>query len=608
MSHSPTDAGKPQPNSQYESGWKRITERIESGGSWSGRERNCCFLNTGTKPFADISAISGLDYKDDGRAVAVVDWDGDGDLDLWISNRTAPRLRFLRNESAAHHRRLSLRLRGTRCNRDAIGARVELHLAGGPPTRRIKTLHAGDGFLAQSSKLVHFGLGTAAGIDRVVVRWPGGNAEEFRGLKAGGTYRLVQDSGRAVLEPPRGPIDLASAQQKHPAASGFVRLPLMQPLPLPALQYTGFDGVARPLESTGRAPLLLNLWASWCVPCAHELAEFKKEFRRCEAQGLQIVALSVDGLNEGGNTTQADAQRLLKRLKLPFTTGMANRELLDKLDVLLDTVASTRTRIDNASSLPVPASLLLDASGRLAVIYKGRVSVETVLADLNTLKTSSDPLASLAVPFTGRWFLRPGFNGNVVVRFADRFIRRGYPDVAQQYLSVAEETAAANGYPFGADQKLASAHIEIGNRFLRKNRVDDAESHFRGALRVRPGSSTALTNLGNIELRRGRLAEAVRHYRAALKTDPRLLRPRINLASVALQQRRYAEAETELRTLLVSHPRYAPAHNYLGLVLVSQGRNTEAIAEFTKAVRLDPGYVDARNNLQKFQTPLRDNR
>jgi len=73
---------------------------ISAGRSFSGRERHCAYLDTG-KPaggdplrFVNVSATTGLDLPDDGRGLALTDWDQDGDLDVWISNRTAPRLRF----------------------------------------------------------------------------------------------------------------------------------------------------------------------------------------------------------------------------------------------------------------------------------------------------------------------------------------------------------------------------------------------------------------------------------------------------------------------------------------------------------------------------------
>ena len=187
-----------------------------TGRSFSGRERNCFFLNTGDNPaaqgrFANISAVSGLDYPDDGRAVALVDWDHDGDLDMWISNRNAPRLRLMRNEFPTGNNFLMLRLEGNgkTTNRDAIGARVEVVYENvgskAPHPKSIKTLRAGEGFLAQSSKWIHFGLGDTDAIKMVTVRWPGGELEQFTGIAANHRYRLVQGSG--VAKDITAPVD-----------------------------------------------------------------------------------------------------------------------------------------------------------------------------------------------------------------------------------------------------------------------------------------------------------------------------------------------------------------------------------------------------------------
>lgn len=103
---------------------------IRQGMSWSGRERNCCYLGTESKRFVDSSAVSGFDFLDDARGVVATDWDFDGDLDLWIANPSAPQMRFLHNDSpvGARQKFVSFQLRGTKCHPDAIGARVEVHL------------------------------------------------------------------------------------------------------------------------------------------------------------------------------------------------------------------------------------------------------------------------------------------------------------------------------------------------------------------------------------------------------------------------------------------------------------------------------------------------
>ena len=172
----------------------RLSEMIKEGRSFSAHERNCVFLNTGGKRFVTASGISGLDLPDDSRAVASVDWDRDGDLDVWISNRNAPRLRLFRNDYHTENQFVTFHLLGdgTTSNRDAIGARVEVVLGDESSQRLVKSLRAGEGFLAQSSKELHFGLGAAPIIRDVVVHWPGGRKEHFGPIEAGGRYQLKQ--------------------------------------------------------------------------------------------------------------------------------------------------------------------------------------------------------------------------------------------------------------------------------------------------------------------------------------------------------------------------------------------------------------------------------
>ena len=268
MSQTPLEASTPaaeKDDGSFIDSRKQLFQMILDGKSWSGRERNCCYLNTGGGRFANISAVSGFDYLDDARGLALVDWDHDGDLDLWITNRTAPRVRVLRNDTPSGNHFLSVRLRGTASNRDAIGARAELTIEGEDGQRKlIKTVRAGEGFLAQSSKWLHFGLGDDAGPAQLSVRWPGGKVEQFTDLAVDARYAVVEGSGTAEVSPlPPRDVRLAASEPTLPAVTLQAAAPLPIPLPLPPLEYESFDGDPDTLAGPRDKPLLVNLWASW---------------------------------------------------------------------------------------------------------------------------------------------------------------------------------------------------------------------------------------------------------------------------------------------------------------------------------------------------------
>ena len=89
-------------------------------------------------------------------------------------------------------------LQGTKSNRDAIGARVEVRLADRSAGKLMQTLYAGDAYLSQSSKWLHFGLGRQSAIEEVHVRWPNGQSEIFSEIRPGKRFRLVEGTGVAI--------------------------------------------------------------------------------------------------------------------------------------------------------------------------------------------------------------------------------------------------------------------------------------------------------------------------------------------------------------------------------------------------------------------------
>lgn len=481
-----------------------LHQLIRRGRSLSGNERNCCFLNTGGLRFADISALSGLDFPDDGRGVARVDWDADGDLDLWINNRNGPQVRFLKNDVPTTNHFLAVHLVGRTCNRDAIGARVELRLKG-ESASLLKTLHAGDAFLAQSSKWVHFGLGRSSDIEQLVVHWPSGPREEFGRPEADRRYRLVQGSGRA--EEWRGPtrdVNLRASTAKIPETTAALRLFSASRVPLPRLDYTPFDGSRKLLSVRGGRPLLLNLWASWCAPCVKELGELSREEPRLRAAGLDIIALAVDGL-EGGAADPQTAQELLKRLSFPFASGMATVGLLEKLQIVNNKL------FDRHRRLPLPTSILIDRRFRLAAIYKGPLEIDRVLADVRQLSLEGEALRRASLPFEGRWFSDPR---------EFRLMPLAWDLLVEGFLEDGLEYASRNKSRLKSDPEYATLLARMGYELLERGQAEAAAEQYRAALEVEPRFTVARLNLAAALLEQGQAKGALAEYRQALRHSP----------------------------------------------------------------------------------------
>ena len=177
----------------YEAGWNALNQFFREGYSWNGNEPNV-FLVRKDGRYRDFSGVSGLDTAEDGRAFAVTDLTGDGTLDLILKNRLGPQVRVFVNQCAGDRNRLVLRLVGTKSNRDAIGARVQVD-------SQTKWIFAGSGYLSQHTRKLHFGLGSNPAASVVRITWPSGYEQMVGKLEAGFEYRIEEGSSELHRTP-----------------------------------------------------------------------------------------------------------------------------------------------------------------------------------------------------------------------------------------------------------------------------------------------------------------------------------------------------------------------------------------------------------------------
>jgi hypothetical protein len=151
------------------------------------------FLNEGGGQFRDVAGEVGGGFAQPkvGRGLAVGDFDGDGDQDLLLTTNNGGAYLY-RNDVTNGNRSVRFRLVGTKSNRDAIGAMVHLFANGQQQTRMVRS---GSSYLSQSELPVTFGVGKAERLERVVIDWPSGRNEEYKQLKAGKTFQVVEGKG-----------------------------------------------------------------------------------------------------------------------------------------------------------------------------------------------------------------------------------------------------------------------------------------------------------------------------------------------------------------------------------------------------------------------------
>ena len=536
----------------------QLSKMIESGRSFSGNERNCVFINTGNSiksggKFADISFASGLDYEDDGRSVVPVDWDHDGDMDIFISNRNAPRIRFFRNESNNHNSSIQLKLSGNgiSSNKDAIGARVQIKING---QTLVQTLRAGEGFLSQSSQYLHFGTGNNKGPFDVSVNWPDKNnsLENFTDINPGQRYLLKQGKGISTEIETRPAIKTFNPSNPNiPPAKRTARSPITPLLSGTELKIKGANNKTISTGS-GNSSLIL-IWASWCPSCREELQELTNREKDIRKAGLQIIALNVDALGEGKVKDGAEKE-ILNDMNFPFASAAANTEVLQSLQEMHD------VHIGLSRPLPIPSAFLLDPKGRVSVIYKGKQQLDTIIADLEHANLTR----------------------------AERSIR----SAAIKGRAINHPVSIASG-----DLQAASLQFRRAASEDKKGNINAAENHYLWATELVPNYSAAQISLGKLYLNKRDWESAAERIRKGLQHDQGKPEDHFILAKTYQQIGKNREALKSLETTIKINPQFAPAIFEIAAINVRLGNVPDALLRYRQGLKLQPDNLKAANNL-----------
>jgi len=156
-------------------------------------QRKVVYVNRGNGRFEDVTEQLGPPATTPraARGAAFGDIDNDGDIDIVINNVNAPPDLF-RTDTVPGRHWLLVKLVGTTSNRSAIGARVGCTAGGITQWQEVR---GGGSYISQNDLRVHFGLGAAATVERLWVRWPNGLEEDWRAVAADQILVLREGSG-----------------------------------------------------------------------------------------------------------------------------------------------------------------------------------------------------------------------------------------------------------------------------------------------------------------------------------------------------------------------------------------------------------------------------
>ena len=172
-------------------------EQLKTEAGYS--QRKLLYHNLHNGHFADVSLQVGSGVSDPSasRGAAFGDFDNDGDIDV-VVNTVNDYPQLLRCDSKLDNNWIKIRTIGTKSNCSGIGARlicVTHPSAESKPHQQIDEVRSGGGYFSQNDLRVHFGLGKAERVDVLEIRWPSGQVDTLKDIKANQLIFVTEGKG-----------------------------------------------------------------------------------------------------------------------------------------------------------------------------------------------------------------------------------------------------------------------------------------------------------------------------------------------------------------------------------------------------------------------------
>ncbi len=519
--------------SEYENGWSAINQCIREDYSWSGREPNVFYVRRDGR-YHDASGVSGLDFADDTRAFAVTDFDGDGNPDIVLKSRLGPQVRALQSDCTGGRGAIAILLRGTKSNRDGIGARIEVN-------GHSQYLEAGSGFLSQHSKKMHFGLGRGNHAN-VKILWPSGVVQRFENLDPGYVYTVVESAGSPARQPfrPRRIYPEAAVTPDNQAELDDTWL--LEPVPLPE-------------KRRGPGFVLLTAGAPPAMP-----------------PSVPVAAINLTREKDDVAAGYALFRRYLLEyrspLQLPLLLLIDDLGRAHKIYARIPSEAALQSdlrRIGESHKLALPFSGVHYAQSRRNYFKLGAAFYWAGYPDRalpyieEALRTRPDNWkALLAIARIHLELGRPDEALKAYQRLTE--VRENY---APAFVGAGEAYAKLNNQPSALamfqralkiDPGSADAMNQLGLMAADANDFKDARAWFQRAIESQRDHSGAINNLGVLYAKMGQKNDAIAAFAYGIKTVPEDETLYLNLGRIYVTMGEREKARSVLSQLLERKP------------------------------------------------------
>ena len=463
-------------------------------------QRPQLFRNRGNATFEEVMPAphSGLDLRLIGRGAAYADYDNDGDLDLLLTTNQGPAY-LLRNDTPRTTHFLRVITRGTRSNRDGIGARVRLHTARRQLTSMVRT---GSSYLSQSELPITFGLERGEPIDRLEVFWPSGTIDSFRNIPSDATFLA------------------------HEGTS--------QPFPSPLLA----KGEGGSVASAPTPPI----------------PTFPREGGKEHKQDYLPSKRAAVAHYQAGRIDAAIAafEQVLQREPTDY---MAQQYLIE-LYWRRGAQGKARTLLAGMTQALSEANFFVQFAFHLE-----DVQLHDLASEVYREAARLDPQAPEAPYRLGKHALQAGRNAEAAAHFRDALQRQPNLRGALQGLGLAYAAQGKTTEAEAQFQALlrqapdfAEAYTHLGKIYASTGRLDAAVKAYQTVIMLEPNRAQGYHNLGAVLAAKGLPEEAMVQFQEALRHDPRHLPAHNDLGILYAERGEIEQAITAFSAALQIDP------------------------------------------------------